>query len=449
MTLCAMTVVVGVMLGLTLALTSPLQALSVGNMSVRSFFGRPFLAEIPLQLTPQERAQGVTVLLGDLHEYRAEKLPRHAVIETLDAVVTPGPREMIRVVSRIPVDTAAFALVLLVRTGQVTIVKPFQVMLSPAPAVTPNVAAATPEGPRAAAPRTRTEKASPPVGQPPATKKAATPEPKPTLTWAQRLPTRYGPIQNGATLYGIAEDLGVPKDGLWQAVILLWEANKMEFFGENMHGLRAGSSLAIPGGMAEGIAAMSRGEAQRLIAEQWDAWQALRRNGSAVAQVSPADKAAGLLKKPPPLPDVMPLVNKEVSPPTPTVALASANQAGPGAGEDMRMLLRRLEDLLSQHFPQTQAPGGTVTFVSATELQGALQGLEERLLLRVQETLAPKTGLSRGTGGAPQMTPQDDDPALVAPWLPADAMVYVLVAESAVLLFFAAGMLWRWYRSRT
>jgi hypothetical protein len=38
--------------------------------------------------------------------------------------------------------------------------------------------------------------------------------------------------------------------------------------------------------------------------------------------------------------------------------------------------------------------------------------------------------------------------AVLEKWLPTNSMIYVLAAETALLLLLAIGILWRWYRSR-
>ena len=437
---------VGVIVGLTCALPPRLPALSVGDVAVRTPLGKPLAAEIPLQLTPQEFAQGVTATIGDQQEYHAEKLPRPEVADMLDATVITGPRDFIRLTSHSPIETGAFDLVLLVRTGQVTIVKSYHVTLAAPPAPPPSAALPAAEALGAEGSRSRPPKA-PPAAPAPVPPKKTVPPPAP-VAWWQRLPARYGPILGGGTLYGVAEELGVPKEGLWQALVLLWQANKAEFFGGNMHGVRPGTYLTIPPNLAERMATLSKAEAQRLVAEQWDEWQTLRRTPGGPPAGSPAEKAAVTLTK------KAFSSSDEGDLPMPTSAARApgkgvgGGQASPAiVGPDADSILQRVDELLSQRFAQVEAPGGAVTFVSTTEFQGALQGLEDRVLQRVQESITSgtQTPSTIVSGGFP---PQPERSVFLEQWLSASAMAYMLVIENTLLLLFAGAMLWRWLRSR-
>jgi Tfp pilus assembly protein FimV len=436
------------MIGLVLALPARLPALAVGDMVIRTPPGKSFVAEIPLRLDAQERARGVTVAFGDAKEYRAEKLIRPALVDTLEATVITGARDFIRISARQPLPPSSFDLVLLVRTGQVTIVRAYHMAVgASAPEASP-VATPVVESARVETPRRRPAKSVPaprPADQ--VEKTAAAPT---GPAWSRNLPARYGPVQSGGTLYSIAEDLGVPRDGQWQAVVLLWQANKQEFFGGNMHGLRAGAHLTVPPNLADGIGELSRAEAQRLVAEQWEGWQTLRRTPGGLQQIGPPEKGSAVSTRKPLAPPEGPPLPGEAKLPPPLTAGASAQTAPAAlAGSDMEALVQRMETLLAQRLPQADTPGGTVTFVSATELQGALQTLEERLLQRMQELRPAVAETARDTVLLTRWASPGEAPTLMEQWLPMHTMVYVLVVESTLLLLLGGGFLWRWYRSRT
>src|SRR5436309_84060 len=125
-----------VMLGLQLSLASSLWAFAVGDIAVHSRRGEPFAADIRLLLEARERDKETEVTLGNQDAYRGEGVKRLAVIDTLQAVLPPGTRDVIRLSSTVPLQETAFDLVLLVRIGQVTIVKHYTVAV-PAPAPAP------------------------------------------------------------------------------------------------------------------------------------------------------------------------------------------------------------------------------------------------------------------------------------------------------------------------
>ena len=127
--------VVMVMIGLHFSLASSLWAFAVGDIAVHSRRGEPFAAEIHLLLESRERDKEVEVTLGNQAAYQAEGFKRPAAINALKAVLFPDTRDVIRLSSAVPLRKSAFDLVLLVRAGQITIVKHYHIALpAPAPA---------------------------------------------------------------------------------------------------------------------------------------------------------------------------------------------------------------------------------------------------------------------------------------------------------------------------
>jgi hypothetical protein len=305
------------------------------------------------------------------------------------------------------------------------------------------------------------------------------------------LPERYGPIERGATLYSVVEDLGVPKDVFWQALVLIWQANKGEFLSGNLHGLRKGMLLTIPPDLPDNLATMGRVEAQRIVAEEWENWQALRQATGGQQDVAKAGEEPAALPKTVvstsaqmpspgeqlPTPSEQPIAQTEklalpaevFSTPadkTPTAAItmpslpkekvtSSAAMVLPAKSPlravevtELRSVLQGLEDLLTRRLPQGESGQEMTTFVSTAELQTALQGLEDRLTQRLQESLAQATIRQRRGPFIDQMSLPVGKSTVLEEWLSFNTMVYVLAVESALLLLLALGILWRWYRSR-
>jgi Tfp pilus assembly protein FimV len=455
-----------VVIGLSIALPPSLQAFSVGEIVIQSSRGMPFLAEIPLLLEAQERTRGVTATLGDAREYRTEGLTRAAIIDSLGVKVISGARDIISIASNKPIQEPVFDVLLLVRVGQVTIVKMYHIVL-PAPPLPPALQAAN--SPSAA------PSLAPPRNTPPKV---------PTAAWMQRLPERYGPIEPGATLYSVVEGLGVPKDLFWQMIVLLWRANKQDFSGGNLHGLRTGMFLTIPADLADNFATLNRTEAQRIIAEEWDNWQALRQAAGGQQRVALArEEAAGVTRKVATSNDKdlaasekYPVLKEKSSTPPETLATASSKTLVAGAdiaavtkgkvvsspavvlsprkagraaeATELRSVLQGIEELLARRLPQTEGVSEVTSFVSTAELQTALKGLEERLVLRLHESVAQAPVPQQ------QLQPLSSAPvaaqgsSVLEKWLPTNSMIYVLAVENVLLLLLAIGILWRWYRSR-
>ena len=444
----------------------------------------PLVAEIPLILEAQERSKGIMVTLGDTGEYHAEGLTRSRVIDTLKAHITSGARDVISISSSTPVQEAAFDLLLLVHAGHITLVKTYHIVLPlpPSPPA-PQMSKASPEAPQ---PRPERVTASPPSVQP-----KETPSKSPAFAWVQRLPERYGPIERGATLYGVIEELGVPKDLLWQAIVLVWQANKHEFLSGNLHGLRKGMWLTIPPGFADSLATLGRAEAQRIVAAEWENWQALRQAASGqqdvtktreelaalpteVASVSeqtppPSEQAAPASERPPTTKEKLITATEVLSTPSDNASAAGVSMPSfpkekvtssaavvlPAKSPlrmvevtELRSALQGLEELLTRRLPQGEPGKEMTTFVSVTELQTALQGLEERLTQRLQDSLAQATVRQRRGPFIDQVSLPVEKASVLEAWVSSNTMVYVLAVESALLLLLAIGILWRWYRSR-
>jgi hypothetical protein len=255
-------------------------------------------------------------------------------------------------------------------------------------------------------------------------------------------------------LYSVVQTLGAPTEALWQTVVLIWQANKTQFAGGNMHGLQSGTYLAIPPTLPEEIATLSKAEAQRMVAEQWEAWQERTTGGRqqgatprqepvvlAGAATSPRPVVTPLVKEPAP-------ASKKESAAPPPVVLPAAKSVPAAGSADVQAVLQSLEAFLAQRLPQRGEAGQAAAFVSTTELQGAIQDLEGRLTQRLQEELqrtATAVPEARRTSQSSAVAKQ----TILEQWLPANSMVYVLAVENALLLLLVGSLIWRWYRSRS
>jgi pilus assembly protein FimV len=439
-----------VMLGLQLSLASSLWAFAVGDITVHSRRGAPFAADIRLLLEARERGKEIEITLGDQDAYRGEGLQRPAVIDTLQAGLSPGVHDVIRLSSTVPLQEAAFDLVLLVRSGQVTIVKHYHVVIpAPAPVAAPGVAslpAIVPAAPVALAPR--------------------------ALTKARRAPRRtgrYGPVERGETLYSVAKALHVPHDKLWQGVVALWRANKGQFQAENLHGLLVGTFLEVPPDLVEQMAALSLSDAQEIIAEQWEEWRLLQRSGLSKQRVIVAARetdapATGSVKRD--LAATTAAKREAVTPPAEKIAdkpesgqamMLPVTKAGNMVSmAELHTVLQGLEERLMRRLtPTTQAQPQEArlpsAFVSTSELQASIQSLEERLTQRMQQMLSP-------TPEPVQVGQRPLQPLLASSQLPAVAetvqpvsvllIPYLLMLTNALLLLLVGVLVWFWLRQR-
>jgi pilus assembly protein FimV len=436
-----------VMIGLQLPLASSLWAFAVGDIAVHSRRGEPFAADIRLLLEARERDKEIAVTLGNQDAYRDEGVTRPAVVDTLRAVLPPGTREVIRLSSTVPLQETIFDLVLLVRVGQVTILKHYAVAIpAPAPTAVPSAGLL------------------PTIT--PVTSVASARKTSPKATRAPQRTGRYGPIGRGETLYSMAKSLRVPNDKLWQAVVAIWQANKEQFQGGNLHGLPVGAFLVIPSDLTETMALIRLSEAQEIVAGQWEEWRTLQSSGlnkqritvaapttdAPATEATPRDLAATAAVQPE---GTMP-TEQTADQPVPGQAVvfpvdktgAMVNMAELQTvlqGLEER-LLRRLTPLGQSELQEAKLP---TALVSAAELQASIQSLEERLTQRMQHMLLQTSEPVR-VGQRPLQPILASVPAPPPPAQPVSLLLvpYVLVFTNALLLLLVGALIWLWLRRR-
>ncbi|PON19519.1 hypothetical protein C2W62_02350 [Candidatus Entotheonella serta] len=258
---------VSVALGVSLSVAISGHAFSIGEMKVQSHLHAPFVAEVPLILKPHERDQGFVAVIGDEQDYQAEGVTRMPVIEALRPSIILGASNAIRIISNEPIDVKAFDLLLLVRTGKVTIIQNYPVALKPDPQTAPIVVETT-------SPAMTAPPVSGPLTQAPQVKSEASRKAMPPAAdWLAGLPFTYGPILHGEILYKVMIRLNVPKPYVWQTAVRIWEHNQSRFVRGNLHGLQIGGFLDIPQDLRHSLPKISRREAQQIVTAQWDLWQ--------------------------------------------------------------------------------------------------------------------------------------------------------------------------------
>ena len=438
-----------VVLGLQLCLASHLWAFAVGDLTVHSHRGEPFVAEVRLLLGPRERDKDVEVTLGNQEVYRAEGLRRAAMIDTLKAVMAPGAHDMIRLSSSVPMQESAFDLVLSVRIEQVTIVKHYDVTLSPPAPASAQIVAPLPTIAQVV-PLTRAPKAIAKPTRPP------------------RRAERYGPVERGEILYSIAKALHVPNEKIWQAIVALWRSNKGQFFAENLHGLPAGVFLEVPSDLAESMAAMRTAEAQEIVANQWEEWHTPQRMGTGKPRViiahdteasaPPPGKRATVATASGKRAAATPPGEKTVEKPTASQAvfLPVGKHGNMVSMTELQTVLQGLEERLMRRLTptaQAQEVKSATAFVSTTELQASIQNLEERLTQRMQQMLSQTPTPEPVRVGQrplqPASPPLQPTPAVeVAQPVSVLMVPYLLVLTNALVLLLIGALVWLWVRRR-
>ncbi len=482
-------------------LVGDLLAFSVGEIDVQSAANEPFRAEVPFVLEPHERGRELEVLLGTPQDYQLEELERAPILEHMHIILAPDKRDTVRIFSNVPITDEALDLLVLVRSGRLTIVRNYHVELPElVPAAAQQEAVVEPVIRQAAAdPVTSLQ---PTVPSPPS---APAPEPviPPTLPSIEAqfdLPDLYGPIQRGETMYNVVGKLGVPKDQRWQAVVLLWRLNHEAFLRGNLHGLLVGAYLEVPLDFVKRLNIMAREASQRIIANQWQAWhrrqvttaaQALAMTMELAAEESepipepyeetvavPGQKPAATPQvaetAPPPEESVPDDRTAVVAPPEPPAATGVAKASPPPepvpddstaavvppqvmrlptaegssfvSTRELKMLLGNLEDRLLRRLAPAQEPQGAAPFVSPTELQVSLQDLENRLTRRVEQMMdRGRASLPPGPNAQPSPTSMPPGGLEFVAGVPMPPVAYLLLIN-VVLLVFGLTLGWRWWK---
>lgn len=423
---------IGAAMVISLSANLTARAFSVGEIELQSRLGMPFAAEVPLQMKPHERGEGFVVVVGDEADYQAERLPRAPAIDDLWPTVIIGPPDVIRIVSKKAMETAQFDLVLLVRTGQVTIVRNYAIAL-----------------PAALSSELMASQSSAVIPRQP---QAATP----ARDWAPPLPARYGPVLPGESLYKIMQRLEVPELLIWPVAVLTWKHNAKRFVRENMHGLRSGVYLDLPSDLGAELQTLNPDHARELVADQWDAWRHPRRMArktepasDRVAQAAPA--AAEVASDP-----EVDMVDGAAQ----AVVLPTSTQDVKVSATTLESMLKGLESRLAQQFSlpdltPNKAGDNTVTFVNTSDLHNAIQGLETRLTQQFEQVIQQGVRFDPTTSfwNRPQLLssplPSRSSEGLsVSSLLSAPSITYILVVQNLLLLLLTLGIAWRWYRKR-
>jgi len=414
---------VSVALGVSLSAAISGHAFSIGEIKVQSHLNTPFVAEVPLIMQPHERDQEFVAIIGDARDYKAEGVTFVPVIERLRPSIVLESSDIIRIISTEPIEVAAFDLLLLVRTGKVTIVQNFPVALTLDPGLAPIMVETVP--PPAPQEKSQTPRVVSPVED----------------NWLDHLPARYGPILRGEELYKVIVQLGVPQPHIWPVAVRIWEHNQDRFVSGNLHGLRIGSYLEIPQDLRHSWPTLSSREAQQMVAVQWDTWQKRTQ-----IVFSPAEtKTAGVGQT------AEVALAKPAAQASESMDFASEmDSSSPVSIATLESMLqgfeRRLTQRLSLPNPTAEATDEqAITFVSTDDLQTAMRGLEERLILQLETGQRP-AGAWRSDVDSKQPSLRVDMETALASFLPVDSLVYVLIVETMLLLAIAAKMSWRWYR---
>ena len=220
--------------------SSQLLALELGQVQVKSALGQPLLAEIPLHSANPAELQGLTVKLASTEQFAHAGIVggRTSIPLHFSVANTAGAHPVIRITSSVPVDNPYLDLLLEVDGHAGKSVREYAILLDPPGATAPVAVAAAPAEPMQAKPAQPT---TPRVSSRPAAAPAA-----PAAVPAGVSNGRYGPVQSGQTLSGIARNVAPSGVDVQQMMLALKQANPDAFYKDNINALKSGAVLRVP-----------------------------------------------------------------------------------------------------------------------------------------------------------------------------------------------------------
>ena len=264
-------------LAIALALTStPLLAMGLGQIQVRSQLGQPLVAEIPLSVDSPAEAASLHVSMAPAKDFRRAGISLNQMAMPLQFTVTTNARgqHVIRVTTVDPVRAPYLDFLLQVNWTNGRLLREYTVLLDP-----PNYA---PAGPAIAAAPANAARAASPAAAVPAAAAAvpATAVPAPATPAAATMPAvaprvagdTYGPVKSGQTLTQVARAVRPNgKVSMNQVMVALLAANPDAFVRGNINGLKRGAILRIPS--TQQISARSATAAAAEVRRQIEDWR--------------------------------------------------------------------------------------------------------------------------------------------------------------------------------
>jgi pilus assembly protein FimV len=266
------------------------QAVSLGEIDVRSALNQPLAAEIALSATPDE-LQTLTISLASAETFARYGLSRPSSFTSLEfrVGINPAGSRVIFVTSRQPIAEPFVELLIEASVRNSRFLRQYTLFLDPptllpASAVPPPVEPARTRVPEPGAAGGEIRRPAPvpePQVERPSSIEPRAPVREPEVVAprapattsvmpAAPLPGTYGEVQRGETLWGIARSLRPGGVTMNQMMVAIYEANP-QAFNANMNILRRGAILRIP--ELSDIQALDTRSATAEVQRHTDTWQ--------------------------------------------------------------------------------------------------------------------------------------------------------------------------------
>ena len=285
----AMRSIQGVLFFILVLSSSAAMALGLGNIRVLSRPGQPLLAEIPvISSDPDELANAHVGLASPATFERVGLAPPDGLVGELQFAFAQDAqgRAVVRVSSAAPVQVAAVGFLIEVDWGKGRLVREYSALVS-APETAAAVSEPVTEAP--ASPDNLIVRDPEPLPVAPAAAQVA--QPVPQIQGEQRVPAaashvaaapmaspaegQLAPVQRGQVLSKIASELARENGhSLDQTMLALLHANPEAFIRGNVHLLREGAVLRIPG--QEELARIDAAQARAIVREHTAQWRQAR-----------------------------------------------------------------------------------------------------------------------------------------------------------------------------
>ncbi len=278
---------------LALALgSSQAAALELGQIHIRSALGQPLLAEIPVTLANPAEGQNLSAQLASNVVFERANISNRPTMPLLFTVVGNGNHRLIRITSSVPVNDPYLDLLIEVGSTAGHSTHEYTILLDPpgsvAQAPVPRSSSTSGSG------RVHQDAGAETSRRAAASAKPAAPSstPAPTQPQAQAHAEqhsvvtsdgKYGPVERGQSLSGIARLTSPPGVDVNQMMLALKQANPNAFYRDNINALKTGAVLRVPS--AQDAQAVAAAEALAKVQQQNGDW----RNGATHTPVAVAD----------------------------------------------------------------------------------------------------------------------------------------------------------------
>lgn len=246
-------------------------AAGLGKLSVGSYLGQPFKAEVELVAIKESDIPALTAKLASPEAFRQaglKYLDYHAGLSVTVARRVDG-RPYLQIVSSQSVNEPFINLLIELNSAAGRLLREYTVLLDPAEMpLTPQ------------APVTQNDTVKVAIDDSERTTSQGTSTPRPVGAGAQQptssawSETSYGPVVSGDNLTRIARQITPDGVDLNQMLVALYRANRDAFIEKNMNLLRVGAVLRIPA--QQEIASISPKEAVREVRTQTADWNSYR-----------------------------------------------------------------------------------------------------------------------------------------------------------------------------